>query len=137
MEENVQLNNQEAKAPNVYYHTIIPKEWINTYGKLCVLIQHYGADMLKDCNAKCSPNNKTIIDCFNMFEAAICARNLSTRYNVNENSIPESEKLGNLLYNYVTKQIDNLYKDFDYPYSVVLFDAMGNENMFIINQDKY
>lgn len=61
---------------NKYIYITIPVEYLGTYQRLIVLFSDYGEDMLKDCKAACKDRNSNIIDCLNMFNAAISAREL-------------------------------------------------------------
>lgn len=66
------LNNSDEE----YIYLKIPKDYVCLYNKILILMSKYGIDMLRDCQAGCSSKNKTIISCFNMFNAAISARAL-------------------------------------------------------------
>lgn len=59
-----------------YIYMTIPADYVCTYHKILILLSEYGVDMLNDCQAGCSNQNKSIINCFNMFNAAIAARKL-------------------------------------------------------------
>lgn len=59
-----------------YIYMTIPADYICTYHKILILLSEYGVDMLNDCQAGCSNQNKSIINCFNMFNAAVAARKL-------------------------------------------------------------
>lgn len=59
-----------------YIYMTIPADYFCTYHKILILLSEYGVDMLNDCQAGCSNQNKSIINCFNMFNAAVAARKL-------------------------------------------------------------
>lgn len=68
-EDTIEIN------PEFIYMTI-PAEYVCIYNKILVLFSQYGIDMLNDCQAGCTNKNKSIINCFNMFNAAVAARKL-------------------------------------------------------------
>lgn len=68
-EDTIEIN------PEFIYMTI-PAEYVCIYNKILVLLSQYGIDMLNDCQAGCTNKNKSIINCFNMFNAAVAARKL-------------------------------------------------------------
>lgn len=80
-----------------YVYITIPKEYVCIYTKILILFVDFGIDMLNDCKASCNDKNRKILDCYNMFLAAIAARKL------NENKTAET------LIKYVEKQIDLMY----------------------------
>ena len=82
-----------------YVYVTIPADYICIYHKILVLLSKYGVDMLKDCSAKCSAKNKTIIDCFNMFNAAVAARKL------------EQTKVAETIIKYVEGQLKLIYNE--------------------------
>lgn len=59
-----------------YVYATIPARYVCLYHKLLVLLAEFGVDMLKDCAATCKGNNKTVVNCFNMFNAAVAAYQL-------------------------------------------------------------
>lgn len=59
-----------------YIYMTIPADYVCTYHKILILLSEYGVDMLNDCQAGCTNQNKSIINCFNMFNAAVAARKL-------------------------------------------------------------
>lgn len=72
----VKAENNTVEINPEYVYMTIPAEYICTYHKILVLLADYGLDMLNDCQAGCTNQNKSIINCFNMFNAAIAARKL-------------------------------------------------------------
>lgn len=81
-----------------YVYLTIPARYVCLYHKLLVYLSDFGLDLLKDCKAGCSAKNKSIIDCWNMFQA-LCAA-----YTLGE------EKKAKLLYDYITAQLELYYK---------------------------
>lgn len=81
-----------------YAYLTIPKAYICLYHKLLVYLSDFGIELLKDCKAGCSAKNKSIIDCWNMFQA-LCAAH----------ALGETKK-AELLYNYITSQLELYYK---------------------------
>lgn len=59
-----------------YIYMTIPADYVCIYNKILVLLANYGVEMLRDCDAGCTTKNKSIISCFNMFNAAVAARKL-------------------------------------------------------------
>ena len=59
-----------------YVYLKIPTKYIALYHKLMNLMVKLGEDMLKDCKADCASRNVEITKCFNMFNAALFAREL-------------------------------------------------------------
>lgn len=91
-------NNFVEIQPEYVYMTI-PAEYVCIYHKILTMLADFGIEMLKDCQASCNSKNKKIIDCFNMFNAAVAARKLN------------QDKLASTLIKYVKSQIDINYKD--------------------------
>lgn len=82
-----------------YVYMRIPAEYICIYHKLLIYFADFGIDMLDDCTAVCKNANKNLINCFNMFNAAIAARQLGNL------------KLANLLIKYIEGQLNIKYGD--------------------------
>lgn len=82
-----------------YVYISVPKEYIDTYYQILVMLADFGVDMLKDCKAACTDKNSDVIDCFNMFNSAVAAYNLGRT------------KLANLLINYIDAKIKQIYKN--------------------------
>ena len=59
-----------------YVYVTIPAEYICVYHRILAMLADYGEDMLKDCKVSCTDRNSNVIDCFNMFNAAVAARKL-------------------------------------------------------------
>lgn len=84
-----------------YVYTIIPAEWVCIHRKLLMMMADYGEAMLKDCKASCSDRNSNIIECYNMFNAAVAAKNIG------------QDKKANLIINYIKAKINQFYKGVD------------------------
>lgn len=86
-----------------YIYMTIPADYICTYHKILILLSEYGVDMLNDCQAGCSNQNKSIINCFNMFNAAVAARKLG------------QDKTAETIMKYVNGQLNIIhnYEDID------------------------
>lgn len=87
----------ENNIDGEYVYITIPKDYVYVYKQILFKLADYGEEMLKDCKATCSDRNKSILDCFNMFNAAIAAYNT------------DQIKLANLIIKYVMAvlNIDN------------------------------
>lgn len=96
-----------------YIYVTIPKEYICLYHRLLVLMADYGVEMLKDCKASCSDRNSNVIECFNMFNAAVAARKLS----VDEGD--SYDKLAKLLISYIEGKLKQLTNGQDLSTSFV------------------
>ena len=60
--------NDEIKK---HVYLSIPINYICVYNKLKYLVYNYGIDIIKDCASSCKPKNKTIVECWNLFQLAI------------------------------------------------------------------
>ena len=80
-----------------YIYVTIPAEYICIYHRILAMLADYGEDMLKDCKAACKDRNSNIIECFNMFNAAVAARKLGKL------------SLANTLINYIKTTIEQIY----------------------------
>lgn len=89
------------KVEPEYVYVTIPAEYICIYHKILVLLTEYGVEMLKDCKAHCTQRNSNVIECFNMFNAAIAARKLG------------NTKLAETLIKYIKAKLNQLYKNVD------------------------
>lgn len=78
-------------------YLVIPTEFECTYKRLCVLMADYGEEMLKDCKANCTEKNVQVIECFNMFNSAIAAKNKG------------NDKLAFLIIKYINAKLNNIY----------------------------
>lgn len=59
-----------------YVFMTIPAEYVCIYHKLLVYLSDFGLELLADCKASCNAKNKSIIDCWNMFQSMIACYNL-------------------------------------------------------------
>lgn len=113
--------NDEIKK---HVYLSIPINYICVYNKLKYLIYNYGIDIIKDCASSCKPKNKTIIECWNLFQLAIV--------NYHNNKIDEA----NNIINNIKNKIDKLYKtlsNIDYNgESDYYIDENGNNKTHII-----
>lgn len=116
-----------------YVYVTIPAEYICIYHRILAMLADYGEDMLKDCKASCTDRNSNVIECFNMFNAAVAARKLG------------NEKLAETLIKYVKAKINQMYKGKDNSTSFVFpvdengqlkaFVSCGERPMFHINAE--
>ena len=84
-----------------YVYVTIPAEYICVYHRILAMLADYGEDMLKDCKASCTDRNSNVIDCFNMFNAAVAARKLG------------KDKLAETLIKYIKAKINQMYRGVD------------------------
>lgn len=80
-----------------YIYLTIPKDYEDVYKTLLILLSEYGEEMLKDCKAACANKNRDVIDCFNMFNSAVAARELG------------QEKLAQTIMKYIRAKIKIIY----------------------------
>lgn len=90
-----------------YVYVTIPAEYICVYHRILALLADYGIEMLKDCKANCTDRNSSVIECFNMFNAAVAARKLG------------QTKLASTLIIYIKAKLNQLYKGKDNSTSFV------------------
>ena len=86
-----------------YIYVTIPQNYLKVYLHILAVLADYGEEMLKDCKASCTDRNSGIIECFNMFNAAVAARELG------------KDKLAETLIKYVESMLDLNYKDVIIP----------------------
>lgn len=97
-----------------YIYMTIPAEYVCTYHKILILLSEYGVDMLNDCQAGCSNQNKSIINCFNMFNAAVAARKLG------------QDKVAETIIKYVNAQLNLIHNREDIETNIVFpVDELG------------
>jgi len=107
-----------------YVYIFIPKEYVCVYHRILAMLADYGVDMLKDCKASCSSRNSNIIECFNMFNAAVAA------YKLNKTS------LANTLINYVKAKITQMYSGRDNSTTFMFpVDRRGEIKAFVSCED--
>ena len=103
-----------------YVYVTIPAEYICVYHRILVMLADYGEDMLKDCKASCTDRNSNVIDCFNMFNAAVAARKLGR------------DKLAETLIKYIKAKINQMYRGVDNSTSFVFpVDENGQLKAFV------
>lgn len=83
--------------PEFLYLTI-PADYICTYHKLLVYLADFGKTLLDDCSAVCKGNNKTVIDCWNLFQSALACKSLG------------QDKQASLFIDYINKQLEQVYR---------------------------
>lgn len=103
-----------------YIYVTIPAEYICVYHRILAMLADYGEDMLKDCKASCTDRNNNVIDCFNMFNAAVAARKLG------------KDKLAETLIKYIKAKINQMYRGVDNSTSFVFpVDENGQLKAFV------
>lgn len=103
-----------------YIYVTIPAEYICVYHRILAMLADYGEDMLKDCKASCTDRNSNVIDCFNMFNAAVAARKLG------------KDKLAETLIKYIKAKINQMYRGVDNSTSFVFpVDENGQLKAFV------
>lgn len=90
---------KEIEVDHVYM--LIPFDYVCIYHKLLVYLADFGKSLLTDCSSACKGNNKTIIDCWNMFQSALACYNLGR--------LKEAE----IFINYIKAQLELIYKSSD------------------------
>ena len=103
-----------------YVYVTIPAEYICVYHRILSMLADYGEDMLKNCKASCTDRNSNVIDCFNMFNAAVAARKLG------------KDKLAETLIKYIKAKINQMYRGVDNSTSFVFpVDENGQLKAFV------
>ena len=103
-----------------YVYVTIPAEYICVYHRILAMLADYGEDMLKDCEASCTDRNSNVIECFNMFNAAVAARKLG------------KDKLAETLIKYIKAKINQMYRGVDNSTSFVFpVDENGQLKAFV------
>lgn len=110
----VRAENNTVEINPEYIYMTIPADYVCTYHKILILLSEYGVDMLNDCQAGCTNQNKSIINCFNMFNAALAARKLG------------QDKVAETIIKYVNGQLKLIYNnDVAIPETVFPVDEHG------------
>lgn len=113
------MNELKQIEPEYVYITI-PAEYICVYHRILAMLADYGEEMLKDCKANCKDKNKGVLECFDMFNAAVAAKKLG------------KDKLAELIIKYIKTKINQIYKGFDNSTSFVFpVDETGNLKAFV------
>ena len=103
-----------------YIYVTIPAEYICVYHRILAMLADYGEDMLKNCKASCTDRNSDVIDCFNMFNAAVAARKLGR------------DKLAETLIKYIKAKINQMCRGVDNSTSFVFpVDENGQLKAFV------
>lgn len=91
-----------------FIYMIIPEDYKYIYDFLLVKLSNLGIDLLNDCSASCKGDNKYIISCWNMFQAACAAYNL------------EEYAKATLLFNYIKGQLNIKQEELEANYNFKL-----------------
>lgn len=112
----------------------IPADYIGIYQKILIMLADYGEHILKDCIANCDNKNVPVIECYNMFIAAMSARKLGKK------------EIAEQLIHTIKKKINSLYKGFENARTMVFpldehgdikaFVTCGERPLFQINADQ-
>ena len=103
-----------------YIYVTIPAEYICVYHRILAMLADFGEEMLKDCKASCTDRNSGVIECFNMFNAAVAARKLN------------KTKLAETLIKYIKAKINQIYRGKDNSTSFVFpVDENGQIKAFV------
>ena len=123
----IEIGTNVKHTPLEYVYITIPAEYICVYHRILIMLADYGIDMLKDCKATCTDKNSGVIECFNMFNAAVAARKLS-----NDNKDNDYYKLSETLIKYIKSKINQIYKGEDNSTSFVFpVDENGELKAFV------
>ena len=106
------MNRREINPEYVYI--TIPAEYICVYHRILAMLSDYGEEMLKDCKANCTDKNSGVIECFNMFNAAVAARHLG------------QDKKAELIINYIKAKINQIYRGSDNSTETFIFPVDEN-----------
>lgn len=108
------------KVEPEYIYVTVPAEYICVYHRILAMMADYGEDMLKNCKASCTDKNNNVIECFNMFNAAVAARKLN------------KDKLAKTIIKYIKAKINQIYKNIDNSTSFVFpIDENGEIKAFV------
>lgn len=83
-----------ASIPSEFIYATVPTSWLYTYHRLLELLSEYGEEMLLECKARCNDKNIKLIDCYNMFNAAVAAYQI------------DKKKLAETILKYVSAMLD-------------------------------
>ena len=108
-----------------YIYTTVPAEYVCVYHRILAMLADYGEEMLKDCKASCTDRNSNVIECFNMFNAAVAARSLG------------KTKLAETLIKYIKAKINQIYRGVNNETSFVFpIDENGQLKAFVSCNDR-
>lgn len=103
-----------------YVYITIPAEYICVYHRILAMLADYGVEMLQDCKASCTDRNTNVIECFNMFNAAVAAKKLG------------KSKLAETIIKYVKAKVNQIYKNVDNSTSFIFpVDETGTLKAFV------
>lgn len=103
-----------------YIYVTIPAEYICVYHRILAMLADYGVEMLQDCKANCTDKNSGVIECFNMFNAAVACRKLG------------KQKEANTIITYIKAKINSIYQGADNSTSFVFpVDETGQLKAFV------
>ena len=102
-----------------YIYVTIPADYVCVYHDIMQLLADYGIDMLKDCKASCTSRNSNVIECFNLFNAAVAARKLG------------NVKLANLLIKYIKAKICSLRDGSSESEFTLNIDGKGDIQVYV------
>lgn len=111
----------EYNPINEYVYVTIPAEYVCVYHRILAMLADYGEEMLKDCKASCTDKNSNVIECYNMFNAAVAAKKLG------------KDKLAETIIYYIKAKINQIYKGKDNSPESFIFpvDENGRIKAFI------
>lgn len=81
-----------------FVYMMIPSEYVCVYHRLLVYLSDFGKELLSDCSAACRGTNKTVVDCWNVFQSAVACYNLG--------KLKEAETY----IKYINAQLELIYK---------------------------
>ena len=118
------MNARREITPEFIY-TTIPAEYVCVYHRILAMLADYGEEMLKDCKASCTDKNSGVIECKNMFDAAVAARALG------------QERKATLIINYIKAKINQIYRGHDNSTGFVFpIDENGVLKAFVSCNDR-
>ena len=94
----VKLDDTFVEINPEYAYLVIPTKYICTYHKILIYLADFGKRLLDDCSASCKGNNKTIVDCWNLFQSALACYTLG------------HYKQADLFIDYINKQLECIYR---------------------------
>lgn len=97
----VKLDDTIIEINPEYTYLTIPSQYVCTYHKLLIYLSDFGKKLLDDCSASCKGNNKTVIDCWNLFQSALACYTLG------------NTKQADLFIDYINKQLECIYRGED------------------------
>lgn len=80
-----------------YVYLTIPSEYVCLYHRLLIYMADFGKEIIDDCSTICNGGNKSIINCWNLFQSAIACKELG------------KDKEAEFFINYIEFQLKNIY----------------------------